>query len=186
MKLRERVHDVARVQALVAALAAGVMMLTVTLDVVRRSFQGRSVPGASELTVLLIVLIIFLGLAEAERTDTHVRMRLVTSRLSPRIAAVARTVALSLAVGMLLWFAYATGLRARQSFITGEYQFGLARFPIWPARMLIPVGFIAVALETALRAVDAARAALGRAEIPDADRGWTDGDPQGPDGVVLV
>ena len=76
------------------------MMIAVSTDVARRTATGRPIPGANELTVLLIVAVIFLGLAEAERTDTHVRMRLLTSRLPDRIAAAFRSIALGLAVGV--------------------------------------------------------------------------------------
>jgi TRAP-type C4-dicarboxylate transport system permease small subunit len=170
--VRGAIHRLARTLALLSAAAAAVMMATVSLDVARRTASGRPIPGANELTVLLIVGVIFLGLAEAERTDTHVRMRLLTSRMPERLAAALRVAALGLAVAMLLWAAYATGVRAYRSYVSGEFLFGLARFPIWPARSLIPLGFLAVALETALRCWDALRCSLGRPPSPDPLRGW--------------
>lgn len=170
--MRVMIHRLARWTALLSASAAAVMMLTVSLDVARRTATGRPIAGAAELTVLLIVAVIFLGLGEAERTDTHVRMRLLTSRLPERVAALLRGLALLLAVAVLLWTAYATGLRAQRSFASGEFLFGLARFPVWPARALIPVGFVVVALETGLRAWDALLVAAGREPGPDPARGW--------------
>jgi len=180
--MRSLIHRSARFLALMSALAGAIMMLTVSADVLRRTWTGRPIVGASELTVLLLVAVIFLGLGEAERTDTHVRMRLLTSRLPDRVAALLRTVALGMSLLILLWLVYATGVRAYRSYLSGEFLFGLARFPVWPARALIPVGFLGVALEVALRTIDALRCFLGLETVTDGLRGWRISErPDGPE-----
>src|SRR5690606_18474583 len=68
------VHAVSEGAAVVAALVAGAIMLGIVIDVLFRTIFGGSVHGLLELVETFMVLVVYLGLAQAERTKTHVRM----------------------------------------------------------------------------------------------------------------
>jgi TRAP-type transport system small permease protein len=143
----------------VAIIATTSLMVVTTVDVLSRLLRNRAIPGASESGVLLMVSAIFLGLAYAERQRSHVSMTLVTSRLPVRAAIVVRALSRTLGVVVLAWVVYATSKRGIESFQLKEFEFGLMRFPIWPARLLIPLSLIIFLGEVVLNIADDARQA---------------------------
>lgn len=154
MSIMDRVDavaaGVAKVFALVAALLVGVVMVVVSIDVVSRNATGESVPGAFEVTTVLLVVIVFLGLAHAERTGATIKLTLFTDRLPRRAALVARTGSTAVTIAVALWFTYATWEAAGRSIERGESQIGLLNIPLWPARVAIVVGFVALSIELLL------------------------------------
>lgn len=128
-------------------LAALLIMAVLTGDVIFRNTFGVSVRGAFELVELLLVLAVFLGMANAERKQAHVRVMLVTSSVPPRVGEAMRLLGLFVSLVIVCWFVYSSGLRAAHSWRIGEYQSGLLRFPLYPGRMIIAVGFALLALE---------------------------------------
>ncbi len=145
------VRSLGRVMAVIGALISAVIMLGISADVVWRQVTGRSIPGMLELVETFMVMVVFLGLAHAEAAGVHVRMTLVTRVLPDLAQRLARTLAMVLCLLGSLWFAWTTGNRAVDSFLSGEIRMGLLRFPVWPARIVIAVGFTVFALEYVVR-----------------------------------
>ena len=87
------------------ALLTGVLLLALTAvtlaDVLGRYFLASPLPGASELTELLVMAIVFAGLPAICLDDGHITVDLVTSRLRGRLA-VAQTMFGRLAVALML------------------------------------------------------------------------------------
>lgn len=133
--------------AVVSALVAGTIMLAITFDVVSRTVGGGSVPGLLELVETFMIFVVYLGLAHAERTEAHVRMGLFTSLLPVTARRVVRSFAMLVATLGAGWFAWATSERAIASIEVREVRPGLLDFPIWPARIVIVVGFVLLLLE---------------------------------------
>lgn len=145
--------------AIVAALAAVALVLTTSYDVANRGITGGSVPGLLDLNQTLLIVIVFLAIPWGERLGVHVRMTLVTNYLPNGIARVCRIVAYVLSTLIMFWFAYASVIRAIDSTSRAEAQLGLIHWPVWPARWVIAVGFLLVAIQCAIKIYDAA---LGR------------------------
>ncbi|SFB13053.1 TRAP-type C4-dicarboxylate transport system, small permease component [Amycolatopsis marina] len=141
---------VAKALALVAALLVGMVMVVVAVDVVGRNVTGSSVPGAFEITTVLLVVIVFLGLAHAERTGATIKLTLLTDRLPRRAALGTRVASAVITLAVALWFTYATLVAAGRSIDRGEAQVGLLNIPLWPARVAIVVGFAALSIEVLL------------------------------------
>lgn len=136
-----------RVLAMLSAMAILVIMLLTVADVTQRWATGRSMAGVLEFNEILMVAVVYLGLAYTQRRDEHVSVDLLVTRLPRRARRWVEAVALLLAimvVGLLLWATLETGL---ESYARREFRFGLRAVPIWPARLVIPLGLLFLSLE---------------------------------------
>jgi len=147
------VRQVSSLLAIMAASCGAIIMLLMSLDVFNRLVTGGSIRGAFETVETLVVLMVFLGIAYAERSDAHVRVRLLTGRLPRSIGEVVRLFGNTAALSIVMWMAYATTQVAQLSVATGEFRMGLVNFPVWPARIAVAVGFWLLTLELALTTV---------------------------------
>lgn len=144
------VGGVAKVMAILSALATVTLMVALTGEVATRFAAGRSLPGMVELSETCLVVIVFFGFAYVALQKAHIRMTLVADRAPGRLFRAMRLTATLLSVAFLAWLAYATGERAIASFQSGEYKFGLLQWPIWPARWAITVGLAIATVVTAI------------------------------------
>ncbi|TQL46763.1 TRAP-type mannitol/chloroaromatic compound transport system permease small subunit [Homoserinimonas aerilata] len=132
--------------AVASAVLCGALALLLTAEVVMRGTSGTSIRGLFEIAELGLVMTVFLGLAQSEVNGTHVRVTLLTDRLSPAAANRMRGIALILATVFLAWMGFELVERALQSFTVGEYRTGLLNFPVWPSRAFVAVGTVFLAL----------------------------------------
>ena len=149
--------------AVVSAVAVFVAMVGIAADVINRYFAGRSIPGMVESVEVLIVVMVFGGLGAAQRKGLHVGVNVVLARLNPNVRNTVQTVALLFAAVLLAWIVYRSGLVAWDSWLKREYRFGLVRVPVWPARIMIPIGLGMLVIEIILTPV---RATLRRGAGP--------------------
>lgn len=131
---------------LLSALAISLMAIYVSANVISRKLGWGELWAVIEVSEFLMIASVFLAMAHAERTDTHVRLTLVSSRLKPRGSKSVRAVGLFAALIIVSFFAYYSGETMMQSIEIGETRMGLAHFPVWPARVAIFVGFLFTAL----------------------------------------
>lgn len=141
---------VSAVLAVVAALCTLAMMLVMVADVVARTTTGGSIPGAYEVTTTLLVMVVFLGIGYAERSGTNVRVSLATDRLPSRVAQAMRVLGGVVSLVVIVWFAYATWDAFSTSVERGEFSQGIVDFPLWPAKLVIAVGYTVLSLEVLL------------------------------------
>lgn len=140
--------------AAISTIGVLLIMCIMIADILVRTLTGRSLPGAFELIESLIILIVFAGLAHAEQMGTHVRFTFLSQRL-PRLAAISvKVVGSAVAVLIGLWLIGATGSEAWDSWTGNEYQSGLLNFPLWPARLVIVLGFIVLTAQLVSRLRD--------------------------------
>lgn len=137
--------------AVLGTVVSGAIMLGIVVDVARRQLTGRSIPGMIEMIETFMVIVVFLGLAHAEAVGVHVRMSLVTRALPFRIRRWVKMTGMAICLAGSAWFAWASTIRAQASLAVGEVQPGLLRFPVWPARIVIAIGFVALIFEYAAR-----------------------------------
>lgn len=156
--MRRVLDQISGMLAIVGALAAVVLMLGITIDVANRFITGGSVMGLLELMETSMVFMVFLGMSYAEKTGVHVRMTLVTTYSPVRLAAAMRVVAMLFSVLVVFWLAWQTGQQGISSFTRGEVQMGLIQWPLWPARLVIPVGSFFLGLQLLFRLGDSLKA----------------------------
>jgi TRAP-type C4-dicarboxylate transport system permease small subunit len=124
----------------VASFSILALALLLTAEVLTRGLFATSIRGLYEISELLIVVVVFLGIAQAEVAQNHVRVTIVTDRFPQRVAALIRGIALLIAGGFLAWMCVALTTKAADSFISGEFKVGLLNFAVWPSRTIVAGG----------------------------------------------
>lgn len=149
--------------------AAGILLITVATvaDVVKRIVTGQSMAGVLETGEVVLVILVFLGLAAAQRERMHVASTILTSRVPPRFASLLRVVGLLAWTGLLVWMAVVCTGRAIESVAGGEYRFGLIQIPVWPARVAIALGVVLLLVAVLMTLVNEVRSVAGRASEPE-------------------
>lgn len=133
-------------QGNIAALLIIAIMFLTSADVILRYIVGRPIQGAYEISEIFYLAAVFLGLAYTQAGGEHVRVEILISRLSPHARLVIESAMLLLAVlifGILGWQGAEDFV---ESLTMGEYRWGLIRIPLWPARLMIPIGAFALCL----------------------------------------
>ena len=142
-----RITALNRVLATWAGLLTALITLIVCADVAARGLFNRSIQGASEFAVLLLVALVFLGFAGAEAKGENFSVTILVHTLKPRAQRVLKivTTLISLAtVGLLAWMSWSRAIAATRA---GEESYGTIAFPVWPSRLLIAFGLTMLALQ---------------------------------------
>ena len=141
-----RVSRLLRRASLVGGSIAGIgylalMILTIT-DVSLRESGLRGVLGSVETIEVSMAALVYLGMSSAEFSGTHVRTPMLTNRMPPMAANLARAVTLSISTLFIGWLAYQNLLRAISSFNASEHRFALINIPVWPSRIVLVIGLV--------------------------------------------
>jgi TRAP-type C4-dicarboxylate transport system permease small subunit len=137
--------------ATIAGLFTALITLIICIDVGSRGLLNRSVQGASDLAILLLVALIFLGFAGAEAKGENFAVTLLVRKLAPRPRRVLDAITTSCAVaavGLLAWFSWT---RAIDSVRSGEQSYGVIAFPVWPSKLVIAFGLSMLLLQLIAR-----------------------------------
>lgn len=128
------------------SIVAGILLIIVAgltvVDVAMRNALDKSVLGTVDISSLLLVCIVFLGLSSAEKDDKHVSVNLLEMHLTRRVRcafSVIRTVLLILLAIVMVW-GFSTNLI---SSIDGHKTTnGILRLSTWPAEFVLLISFI--------------------------------------------
>ena len=116
------------------------IMILSSGDVLARYGLGAPIKGAYEINEIMFLSAVFLGLAYTQLYKGHVRVELFVSRLPAKAAIILETILICIALiiyGLIGW----EGLMALiDSIKAGEYRWGLIPIPLWPARLMVPLG----------------------------------------------
>jgi TRAP-type C4-dicarboxylate transport system permease small subunit len=114
-------------------LAAFFMVLMAALVVVQIGARlvGTQVPSADDFARLAMAASAFLGLAFALRGGAHIRVTLLLERLPPGARRAFEIGCLVVAALVSVWFAWATGVMAYDSWRFQEFTIGQVPLPKW-------------------------------------------------------
>lgn len=130
-----------------SGIATIIMIALVVPDVIMRKFFSATIPGASEANILLLVIMVYLGLAGAQAREAHFRVTLLTDRLPRQVVqSLQIAVLLMLLAGFGLLASMTTG-NALASVGRGEASFGVIAFPLWPGRIAVALGLWLLCLQ---------------------------------------
>ncbi|MBA5777202.1 TRAP transporter small permease [Stappia sp. F7233] len=116
---------------IIAALLLLVMMAVTFVDVIGRYVFSSPLPGAFELTEVLLGLIIFVGLPLVTLRQEHVTVDLLTSRAPNVLRRLLLRLAQALTAGVLAMLAWRLGIIARDLSAYGDATVFL-RIPLGP------------------------------------------------------
>lgn len=113
-----------------------ILTALITVDVVSRYLFNSPIIGGLELSSILLMMVFLLGIPECTRTGGHLRMEILSRRMSSRIKRVVTL--LYDIVGISIF-----GLLAKNELKEIKYNFSLSRateyldIPIWPLHIII-------------------------------------------------
>ncbi|MGE3288615.1 MAG: TRAP transporter small permease subunit [Pseudonocardia sp.] len=138
--LPRAVRGIGRVFAVVAGALTMLLMLLTVVDIGMRQLAGTGLPVTLEVTEVALVAVVFLGMTGAQLSHTHVSTPVLVDRLSPRRRHLARGLGLLVVSLLVAWLVWSTTMTGLASWRSGEFRFGLVQFPVWPAKLIIPIG----------------------------------------------
>lgn len=152
--MRRFIGALASVLGLLAGALLLFLVVGISFDVAQRALTGRGIPEIAEYADIVLVGLVYLGLARTQAEGGHVASDLVAVRLSPRLRFALEFAGLAVVLVLLAgvtWYAFEDAI---ESYLRDEYRLGLAEARIWPARWAIVVGLIAWQLQLFLRLAD--------------------------------
>lgn len=116
------------------------MTLLITVDVLSRATIGKSTLVSTEISGYALVAIVFLGLAYTLRMERHIRIELLTRRLSLRRQQQLEIAVLILSMVFITWFAWATVGPVVLNYIQHHISITYLHTPMWIPYLFVPVG----------------------------------------------
>lgn len=134
------------------------MMLNVTIDVVLKAVWNTPIQGTIEISsYYYMIAIVMLPMALVELDDEHVVVDLVYNRLPDWLQRICLVLACAATMAILAVMTWRTGQDAIRAFRVGEVVMGSREVIVWPARVLLPLGFGLSMVAAGLRMVMAVR-----------------------------
>lgn len=144
--MEKLIRGLARVLAVLSAVAIVAMVIAIAIDVFVRNITGASLPGMIEIAETSMVTAVAFGLAWAGVNGEHVAVTLLTDRFNATWAKIINVFVWALATFYTAWLSYANILNSIQSTKAGEIRFGLVQWPMYPMRWVLTIGFISLLL----------------------------------------
>lgn len=132
----------------IAAIFIGLLALIGAADIFGTSILGRPVPSALELSEAGLAIIVFMGLAQAQRQRGHITVDIVSGRFRGWAAKASLGLALIAAIAFFGFLAWRGFVAAEQSVAIDERSMGQSSFPIWPGKILLCAGCAIAMLES--------------------------------------
>jgi len=132
------------------------MMVLLVADIVSRTL-GKPLQGMAELSVFVMMVVIYLGLARCEEHKEHVNLEIVINALPPGAKRFMGFFSYLMALGTVGLLFYAVLTNATASFRNNEAIEGTVELPIWPVKFLMVAGLVFFCVQTFFNTVDAAR-----------------------------
>ena len=132
----------------VAAVFIGLLAIVGTADSIGTQIFAMPVPSALEMSQAGMVVVVFMGLAYAQRRRGHVTVDIFTGRFEGGMKVVFTALALVAAIAFFSFLAWRSGIAAWESYQIDERSWGLTRFPIWPSKIALSFGCIVALLES--------------------------------------
>lgn len=135
----------------ISALAVAFMMIITVADVLVRYLTPYSVPGSYAFVSLSFVFVIYLGLSVAQRENSHIAIDVLYNQLTRgqrKILQMLQLAVFGTFFGALAWYSAVT---AWENYQFGDTILGAIQVFTWPARIMIPIGFLFLTLRMAVQ-----------------------------------
>ncbi|UOD49798.1 TRAP transporter small permease [Orrella daihaiensis] len=122
---------------------AGVFLVTIAVLVVAQivaRLMNTQIPSADEFAGYSLAASSFLGLAYSFRSGSHIRVTLLTGRLSSKAQRVTLLLVLAYAVIMIAIWAYNSIGLVWESYTFKEMSTGIVKYPIWIPQLSMGIG----------------------------------------------
>ncbi|MBB4287598.1 TRAP transporter small permease [Roseospira goensis] len=161
---------VSNVFGVVAMAFLAFLMFGITADVIARALTGDPISGVFEMSELSLVMIVFLGAMWGQQDRAHIRVNVLSNRLTGLPHRIAMTFAWGCGALALLMLAWPATQDAIYSVSIWEFRWGYIQIPIWWTKVGLAAGLWFAAVQMALHAVSALIE-----DEPDATTPWPEG-----------
>jgi C4-dicarboxylate transporter, DctQ subunit len=124
---------------LFSGISIFIVMILTSFQIISRVL-GYPWPGYLELSELSISIFAFLGVAYAQRMDSHIRMELIVGNLKGRIKWVVEFFSTLIGLLIILVLIKYSFLFALDAYQIGDTTYDYL-YPTWPAKALVPIAF---------------------------------------------
>ena len=156
---------------IISGFATLLIMVIVVIDVAGRAIFNAPLHSGVEISELLLVSLVFLGLAAAQQQRQNFAIEIATRHLPTRMQTAIELIGYLVCLGIVILLAWPSSNQAIDAFVRNEQGFGIVAFPIWPARIILAVGLWLLAIQFLC---DTYRLATGQprtvAEAPPAEK----------------
>jgi TRAP-type C4-dicarboxylate transport system permease small subunit len=132
----------------IAAVFIGVLAIIGVADIFGTNLFGKPVPSALEFSEAGLAVIVFMGLAQAQRKRAHITVDILSASFKGWAEAASTALALIAAILFFGFVAWRGGLAAWESVLIDERSMGQSPFPLWPGKILLCIGCIIAMLES--------------------------------------
>lgn len=130
-----------------SGFATLLIMVIICIDVVGRAFFNSPMHSGVELSELLLVSLVFFGLAAAQQQRQNFALEIATRHLPMRVQVIVELVGYVACLMIVILLAWPSTIQAITSIERGESGFGIVAFPVWPARIVLAAGLWLLALQ---------------------------------------
>lgn len=141
------------------------MMVATTVDIILR-YVGHAIEGVFEGVSILLVMAVYLGLADVQHRGQNVRVEMIVTRLKGRTRSAVEVINLLLPTLVFTVMIWMTGSKAWQSFLIRESTFMPAEHPIWLGRITLTIGLFFLWLRLVIQIGQHLRALFGKEGDP--------------------
>lgn len=138
---------------LVGTTTSIVMMFIVTADVALRYLFKAPIRGAEEMSEILLVLMVYLGLASVQSKEGHIRVEQFVTRMSTRPRLLLEIVLTLLGLAFFVIMVWRTADSAIGALQSGSALENLGFFSTFPIRLVVSLGVFFFCLELLLKLV---------------------------------
>jgi TRAP-type C4-dicarboxylate transport system permease small subunit len=131
------------------------MMIFLVIDIFSRTI-AKPIQGMTELTVFVMMVAIYLGLARCEENKEHVQLEIVVNFLPASRKKFIEFFVYLLALATVSILLYALTKNTITSFQSGEALPGTVEFRIWPVKFIMLIGLVFYWIQTLMNALDTA------------------------------
>lgn len=125
-------------------LVASALLLVIaalgTADVITTNLFMKPIRGVVEISSALLGVIVFLGLAQAQRLGSHIMIDIATMRMPPKMARFSAVLSLTICAAFMALMAVYTTKLAMTSWAYNEKALGGFAFPIAPFKSTAAFG----------------------------------------------
>jgi len=132
------------------------MMILLVIDIITRSYF-KPIQGIAEISVFVMMVVIYLGLARCEEHKEHVNLEIVTNALSASIRKMVVLLSYVLALGTVWLLFYSVLVNAIASYQSNESIEGTVELHIWPVKFIMVIGLVFFFFQTLVNTIDVAK-----------------------------
>ena len=144
------IENVSKAAAILASACVLCLMSVVFYEVIARYFFKSPTSWSVEAAGYLMVAAVMLGLAYASSQGKHVRVDLLVSRFSKRKQLIFELFSFTLTLILFSLITWKAGEYAWLTFQQGTKSSGVMEFPLFPSKLMVPLGSFLLCLQLVL------------------------------------